>query len=155
MVILRKGRLMDRLLAECKADSGYNGYKSDGTSHKVLIIDDAVFVRKQMKKILGDVGYELVGEAENGKDGFDKFCVLQPTVVTLDITMPVMSGPVALEKILKRDSSARVVMVSAMGSEDHVKQAILKGAKSFVVKPITMNNLKSFLRTIKNVAGNA
>jgi len=119
----------------------------------VLIVDDAVFVRKQMKKILGDVGYEVVGEAENGKDGFDKFCALQPDVVTLDITMPVMSGPVALGKMLKQNGLARVVMVSAMGSEDHVKEAILKGAKSFVAKPITINNLKSFLRTIKTVVG--
>ncbi len=144
---------MDKLLAECKSDSGYSGYREDRTSYKVLIVDDAVFVRKQMKKILGDVGYEVVGEAENGKDGFDKFCALQPDVVTLDITMPVMSGPVALGKMLKQNGLARVVMVSAMGSEDHVKEAILKGAKSFVAKPITINNLKSFLRTIKTVVG--
>jgi two-component system chemotaxis response regulator CheY len=102
---------------------------------KVLIIDDAVFMRMTIKMMLEKNGYEVVGEAENGEVGVNLYKNLSPDIVTLDITMPVMDGLAALKEIRNIDSKAKVIMVSAMGQELMVKEAILNGAKTFLVKP--------------------
>ncbi|MBW7875993.1 MAG: response regulator [Candidatus Cloacimonetes bacterium] len=122
-------------------------------AHRVLIADDALFVRRTIAKILTSVGYEIVGEAENGQEAVEKFFALQPSLVTMDITMPVMEGIEAVEKIMAKDNTAKIVMVSAMGYQNMVKDAILKGAKNFVVKPIKPDNVEKFLRIVKTVAG--
>lgn len=102
---------------------------------KVLIIDDAAFMRMTIKTMLEKNGFEIVGEAENGAVGVSKYIECQPDIVTMDITMPEMSGIEALKAIKKIDPTAKVVMMSAMGQESMVKEAIMSGAKTFIVKP--------------------
>ncbi|MCX7710855.1 MAG: response regulator [Clostridia bacterium] len=102
---------------------------------KVLIVDDAAFMRKSIRTILEKNGFEIVGEAENGAVGLEKYKQFKPDVVTMDITMPVLSGIDALKAIRQYDPKAKVIMVSAMGQEPMIREAILTGAKSFIVKP--------------------
>lgn len=102
---------------------------------KVLIVDDAAFMRVSIKNMLSKNGYETVGEAENGKVAIQKFQDLAPDVVTMDITMPEMDGLTSLKKILAIDSNANIIMISAMGQESMVREAVLAGAKGFIVKP--------------------
>lgn len=102
---------------------------------KVLIVDDAAFMRISIRKMLEKNGYEICGEAENGVVAVQKYAELKPDIVTLDITMPEKSGLDALKEILAIDSNANVLMVSAMGQESMVKDAIISGAKGFIVKP--------------------
>ncbi len=102
---------------------------------KILIVDDAMFMRKLLKDIFTAAGYEVVGEAENGQEGYEKFCTLRPDLVTMDITMPEVNGLDGLLRIMTFDPSAKVVMCSAMGQEKMVTDAIMRGAKGFLVKP--------------------
>lgn len=102
---------------------------------RVLIVDDAAFMRMSIKSMLANYDFEIVGEAENGLMAIDKYKELQPDIVTLDITMPVMDGLQALREIKKFDPAASIVMVSALGQEARMKEAIIYGAKGFIVKP--------------------
>lgn len=102
---------------------------------RVLVVDDAAFMRISIKTMLEKNGFQIVGEAENGRVGLKKFLELAPDVVTLDITMPEMDGLQALKEMKKINPSVSVLMVSAMGQEILVRDAILSGAKGFVVKP--------------------
>ncbi len=102
---------------------------------RVLIVDDAAFMRMSIKNMLSNYEFEIVGEAENGLMAIEKYKELQPDIVTLDITMPEMDGLQALRIIKKLDPSASVVMVSALGQEARMKEAIIYGAKGFIVKP--------------------
>ena len=102
---------------------------------RVLIVDDAAFMRMSIRKMLEENGFEVVGEAENGVMAIEKYQELQPEVVTMDITMPEMDGLEALREIKKLDPAASVVMVSALGQEARMKEAIIYGAKGFIVKP--------------------
>lgn len=115
---------------------------------RVLIIDDAAFMRMAIKRILEQNGYEIVGEAENGAVGFKKYIELKPDIVTMDITMPDMDGLKALESIMEYDPKAKVVMLSAMGQEKMVREAIILGAKSFIIKPFKNEHM---LHTIEKV----
>ena len=114
------------------------GVKLDGSKFRVLIVDDSMFVAKQLTQILTSDGYEVVATAEDGKDGVDKYKELCPNVdlVTMDITMPRMDGITALEQIMAFDKNARVVMVSALGKEELVKKSLLLGAKNYIIKPL-------------------
>lgn len=102
---------------------------------KVLIVDDAAFMRMAIKNYLVKNGFEDIEEAQNGMEALQKYKELKPDIVTMDITMPEMTGLEALKAIIDFDSNAKVVMVSAMGQEIMVKEAIMNGAKSFIVKP--------------------
>lgn len=102
---------------------------------RVLIVDDAAFMRLAIKTMLSKSGFEIVGEAEDGKIALQRYKELKPDIVTMDITMPTVDGIQALKSILSFDPKARVVMVSAMGQECMVKEAIISGAKSFIIKP--------------------
>ncbi|HPC72861.1 MAG TPA: response regulator [Treponema sp.] len=115
-----------------------DGLKPDGTPYRVLIIDDSMFIAKQLGQILTSEGFEVVGTATDGMQGIEKYKELYPNIdlVTMDITMPVMDGVSALEKILEFDKNAVVIMVSALGKEDVVKKSLLLGAKSYIVKPL-------------------
>ncbi|SHI68381.1 response regulator [Lutispora thermophila] len=117
---------------------------------RVLIVDDAAFMRLAIKTILEKNGFEVVGEAKNGIEGIQKFKELQPDIVTMDITMPDMSGIEALKAIHAISPNANVVMLSAMGQEVMVKEAIMSGAKSFVVKPFKEEHLIKTLEKIAN-----
>jgi two-component system, chemotaxis family, chemotaxis protein CheY len=104
-------------------------------SNKVLIVDDAAFMRMMIKEILSKNGYTIVGEASDGAQAVEKYKELGPDLVTMDITMPEMDGIAALKEIKKLDPNARVIMCSAMGQQAMVIDAIQAGAKDFIVKP--------------------
>jgi len=92
-------------------------------------------MRISIKRILEKNGYKVVGEAENGIDAIQKYFELMPDIVTMDITMPEMNGLEALKVIMSKDRNANILMISAMGQETMVKDAVLSGAKGFIVKP--------------------
>ena len=103
--------------------------------HRILIVDDAAFMRMMIKDILTKNGYDVVGEAADGLQAVEKFRELQPDLVTMDITMPEMDGITALREIRKMNPGAKVIMCSAMGQQAMVIDAIQAGAKDFIVKP--------------------
>ncbi|HHW00991.1 MAG TPA: response regulator [Clostridiaceae bacterium] len=115
---------------------------------KVLIVDDAAFIRLQLKQLLEENGFEVVGEADNGKAALKKIQELKPDIVTLDITMPEMNGIECMIEINKMEYKPTVIMVSAMGQEAFVQKAIINGAKGFIVKPykpeVVINYLNKF-----------
>lgn len=115
-----------------------SGVRSDGTPYKILVVDDSIFVTKQIGQILSSEGYEIAATAADGLDGVEKYKALCPNVdlVTMDITMPKMDGITALEQIMDFDKNAKVVMISALGKEELVKKALLLGAKNYIVKPL-------------------
>ena len=100
-----------------------------------MIVDDAAFMRMMLKDILSKNDFEVVGEAENGKAAVAAYQKLQPDIVTMDITMPEMNGIDAVKEIKALDAAAKVVMVSAMGQQPMVIEAIQAGAVDFIVKP--------------------
>ncbi len=102
---------------------------------RVLVVDDAAFMRKMLTDTLSKGGHEVVGEASNGMEAVDRFRELRPELTTLDITMPEKDGLTALREILSLDPSAKIVMCSSLGQESKVLEAIRAGAKDFVVKP--------------------
>ena len=102
---------------------------------RVLVVDDAAFMRKMVGDALATGGHEVVGEAGNGVEAIERYRELKPDLMTLDITMPEKDGLSALAEIVAADPSARVVMCSALGQEAKVLEAIKLGAKDFVVKP--------------------
>jgi len=104
-------------------------------SKRIMIVDDAVFMRMKLKDILEKNGYEVVAEAQNGADAVEKYKAEKPDIVTMDITMPEMDGIQALKNIKKVDPSAKVIMCSAMGQQAMVMEAIQSGALDFIVKP--------------------
>lgn len=114
------------------------GLKEDGTKYKVLIIDDSIFVVKQLTQILLSENFEIVGSANDGEEGLEKFKERNGDIdiVTLDITMPKMDGISTLEKIIEFDKNAKVIIISALGKEDLVKKALLAGAKNYIIKPL-------------------
>lgn len=102
---------------------------------KVMIVDDAVFMRTMLKDLLSKAGYEIVGEAENGAKAIDTYKQCKPDIVTMDITMPEVDGIEALKGIKQFDPAAKVIMCSAMGQQAMVIDAIQSGAVDFIVKP--------------------
>ena len=101
----------------------------------ILIVDDAAFMRMVIKNILVKEGYEVVGEAADGKEAVALYNDLRPALVLLDITMPEMDGIEALKKIIAADPQAKVVMCSALGQSSMVIEAIQAGARDYIVKP--------------------
>lgn len=102
---------------------------------RVLVVDDAAFMRKMVTDALTKGGHEVVGEAADGNEAVQRYRELRPEVTTLDITMPEKDGLTALEEIIGLDPGARVIMCSALGQESKVLQSIKIGAKDFIVKP--------------------
>jgi len=119
------------------AEDGTVGRESQEEPYvgRVLIVDDAAFMRKTIRMMLERNGIEVAGEAENGSVAVKQYAELQPDLVTMDITMPEMDGLHAVREILQRTPGAKIIMVSAMGQELLVRDAIMAGAKGFVVKP--------------------
>lgn len=114
------------------------GKRPDGSSYRVLVVDDSMFVAKQLGQILMSAGFEVIATAANGEEGVEKYKELHPNVdiVTMDVTMPKMDGVTALEQIIAFDKDARVVMISALGKNDLVKNSLMIGAKNYIVKPL-------------------
>ncbi|MBE6051333.1 MAG: response regulator [Clostridium sp.] len=117
---------------------------------KVLIVDDAAFMRMMIKDILEKNGFEVVGEASNGIVAVDLYKKEKPDVVTMDITMPDMDGIEAVKAIKEFDPAAKVIMCSAMGQQSMVMDAIKAGAKDFIVKPFQADRV---LEAINKVIG--
>ena len=115
---------------------------------RVLIVDDAAFMRMMLKDILTKSGYEVCGEAENGKVAIEKFKELKPDLVTLDITMPELDGIGALKGIKAADPDATCIMCSAMGQQAMVIEAIQGGAKDFIVKPFQVDRVKEAVKKV-------
>ncbi|GBC99744.1 Chemotaxis protein CheY [bacterium HR17] len=112
---------------------------------KVLVADDAAFIRMKLRKVLEELGLEVV-EAANGAEAVRQFQEHRPDLVLLDITMPEMDGLSALKSVMQLDTTARVVMVSALGQESVVMQALQAGAKDFVVKPFQPEQIKQVVQ---------
>ena len=117
---------------------------------RVMICDDAAFMRMMIKDILTKNGYEIAAEAENGMKAVEKYPEARPDLVLMDITMPEMDGIEALKKIKEIDPGANVIMCSAMGQQAMVIEAIQSGAKDFIVKPFQAERV---LEAVKKVVG--
>ncbi len=117
---------------------------------KILIVDDASFMRDMIKDVLLKGGYEVAGEAENGRDAVTRYKELKPDLVTMDIVMKEKSGIDAVKEITAVDKNARIIVISAMGQQSMVVDAIQAGAKGFVVKPFKAEVL---LEEVKRVIG--
>lgn len=128
------------------------GQKPDGGKYRVLVVDDSMFVTKQISQILTSEGFDVIGTASDGQEGFEMYKEQYPNVdlVTMDITMPKMDGVTALEKIIEFDKDAKVIMISALGKQDLVKKSLLIGAKNYIVKPLDRAKvLERILMSIK------
>ena len=117
---------------------------------KILVVDDAAFMRMMIKDILTKNGYEVAGEAENGVVAVSKYTELKPDLVLMDITMPEKDGIQALKDIKASDGGAKVIMCSAMGQQAMVIEAIQSGAKDFIVKPFQADRV---IEAVKKVVG--
>lgn len=117
---------------------------------KILIVDDAAFMRMMIKDILSKNGFEIAGEANDGAQAVEKYKECSPDLVTMDITMPEMDGITALKEIKKFDPNAKVIMCSAMGQQAMVIDAIQAGAKDFIVKPFQADRV---IEAIKKTIG--
>ncbi|AIF69317.1 chemotaxis protein CheY [Palaeococcus pacificus DY20341] len=102
---------------------------------RILVVDDAAFMRMLLKKILTQAGHQVIGEASNGEEAIEKYKELKPDLVTMDIIMPKMDGISAVGEIVKIDQNAKVVMITAVGQEAKVMKALKNGAKGYIVKP--------------------
>jgi two-component system chemotaxis response regulator CheY len=123
-------------------------------SKKVLIVDDVAFVRKTLSEILTQAGYQVVAEAADGQEAIEKYIATRPDLVTMDVVMPMMSGIEATRRIMKLDKTAHIVIISAMGQENLVMEAINVGARDYVLKPFSAADvLKTLDRAFLGEAG--
>jgi len=119
-------------------------------AHRVLLVDDASFMRMMLKNILVGSGYEVAGEAENGAKAIEQYKALKPDLVIMDIIMPEMGGIDAVREIVKLNPGAKILMCSSMGQQSLVVEAIQAGAKDFIVKPFQPSNV---LEAVKKALG--
>jgi two-component system chemotaxis response regulator CheY len=118
---------------------------------RVMVVDDALFMRRMLSDILKKEGIEVCGEAENGKEAIEKYQQLKPDLVTMDIVMPKVEeidGIGAVKEIMKNDPQAKIIMVSAMGQHSLVVEAIQAGAKDFVTKPFQPSRVVEALKRV-------
>jgi len=115
---------------------------------RVLIVDDAAFMRMMLKDIVIKAGFEVAGEAANGREAVEKYKELKPDIVTMDITMPEMDGITAIKEIMKIDPNAKIIVCSAMGQQAMVIEAIKAGAKDFIVKPFQPSRVVEALQKV-------
>ena len=118
--------------------------------NRILVVDDAAFMRMMIKEVLSKNGFDVCGEAENGAKALEKYKELAPDLVIMDITMPEVNGIEALKSIKAFNSAAKVVMCSAMGQQAMVIEAIQSGAKDFIVKPFQADRV---VEAVKKVLG--
>lgn len=117
---------------------------------KVMICDDALFMRATLKKILTEAGFTVVGEAENGKIAVGRYQELHPDVVLMDITMPEMDGMAALKAIKQSSPEAAVIMCTAIGQEQKVMEALQAGAKDYIIKPFKAEKVVEAVKKASN-----
>jgi two-component system chemotaxis response regulator CheY len=116
--------------------------------NKILVVDDAAFMRMMIKDILTKNGYNVVGEAENGEKAVEKYKELKPDLVIMDITMPEVDGIQAVREIKKVDQDAKIIMCSAMGQQAMVIESIQAGARDFIVKPFQAERVLEAVRKV-------
>lgn len=107
----------------------------------ILIVDDAIFMRRIISDVLKKNGFNVVGEASNGLEAIQKYEELKPNLVIMDITMPEKNGIEAVKEIIAMDPDAKVIMCSAMGQDSMVKESIVAGARDFIVKPFQSDDI--------------
>jgi two-component system chemotaxis response regulator CheY len=120
---------------------------------RILIADDALFMRNMLREIFVKAGFQVVGEAVNGVEAVERYHELRPDLVTMDIVMPLKSGIEALQQITREDPDARVVMCSALGQEALVIEAVQAGAKDFIVKPFKEERVLDVVRRVTQMQG--
>ena len=113
-----------------------------------MVVDDTMFMRTQLKSILSRNGFEVVGEAKDGLDALKVIGMCDPDIITMDITMPNMDGIQAVKEIRKLRPNVKICMVTAIGQENFVREAIMSGAKSYVIKPFKEEHVISTLKKI-------
>ncbi len=117
-------------------------------NNRLLIVDDVLFMRLKLRNTVEQFGYQVVGEAADGKEAIEKYQYLRPDAVLLDITMPEMDGVDCLQYIKKMDPKAKVIMVSAMGQGEFIKQCFKYGAEYFIRKPFDDEKIKKVLNAV-------
>ncbi len=117
---------------------------------KVLVVDDAIFMRKMIAEILIENGMDVVGEADNGSAAIERYKELKPDLVMMDIIMPEMNGIDAVRQIMAHDSQARIVMCSALGQQALVQEAISVGARDFLIKPFNPSRVVEVVNKVMN-----
>jgi two-component system chemotaxis response regulator CheY len=122
-------------------------------SKRILVVDDAMFMRAAVKRILDQGGYEVAGEAENGEIAVHKYNELRPDAVLMDITMPQMDGITAVKTIMQMDPAAKVIMCTALGQQNMVIEALQAGAKDYIVKPFQSNRVLDGLTKVLAAGG--
>ena len=115
---------------------------------RVLIVDDARIIRNILRALMQKMGLKVAGEAVNGAEGIRMYDELRPDLVTMDITMPVVDGLTATKTIMGADPNARIIMVTSVGQEQVMKEAILLGARDFIVKPFNEDRIISAIRRV-------
>ena len=115
---------------------------------RVLIADDAMFMREMIKEIVEQAGYEVIGEAGNGLEAVEKYRELQPDIATMDIVMPLKSGIEAVREIKAQFEGARIIMCSALGQDSLVVEALEAGARDFIVKPFKAEQVLEVLKKV-------
>ena len=121
---------------------------------KVLVVDDAIFMRKMISEILVENGMEVIGEADTGLKAVERYKELKPDLVTMDIIMPEKNGIDAVREIISMDSGARIVMCSALGQQALVREALNAGAKDFLIKPFNPSRVIEVVTKVLNQAAN-
>lgn len=115
---------------------------------RVVIVDDAAFMRLEIRRMLENNGFKVVGEAKDGEDAIEKYKKFKPDFITLDITMPIMNGVEALKQIIAFDKDAKVLIISAIGLEHIVVETVVLGALGFIIKPFNEKTLIDALRRL-------
>jgi len=117
---------------------------------KILVVDDSIVMRKNLSAILKADGHEIIGEASNGRQAVAQYEELEPDVVTMDISMPIMTGVEAVQRIIERHPEAKIVMISAVNQKKMVFNAINSGAKHYIIKPIETKKVLSVVNEVIN-----
>jgi len=124
--------------------------KNDNQHVRYLVVDDSVFARKNLGRMIESFGGEVAGEAGDGCTAITEYARVKPDIVLMDVTMPQMEGIEAVERIVRQNPDARIVMVSSVGYQDNILAALQKGARHFVQKPVKPDVLYEIIRYVLN-----
>ncbi|MCY6369421.1 response regulator [Clostridium ganghwense] len=114
----------------------------------ILVVDDAIFMRKKLKSILESVGHEVVAEANNGSKAVSAYKTYKPDLITMDISMPNNDGIGALEQIINYDNKAKIIMISSVQEKNIIVDAVIKGAKGYILKPFSEEKIVETINEI-------
>ena len=120
----------------------------------ILVVDDSVLMRNNIKSYVESLGHTVVGEAQNGEIAVKMCAELHPDVITMDITMPCMDGITAISKIKEFDSNVNIIVSTSHGQEEIIMKSLKAGAKAYILKPVNENNLNEAITNIYNNGSN-